>query len=57
MSADYKKMHMCLAAAVDDALTALEHGNPAQAQRVLQAAALKSEDIYIDTAEPETDAE
>ncbi len=56
MPADYKRMYTCLASALDKAVTALEAGDPAQAHRLLQAALLEAEDIYIDTddtVEPE----
>ena len=49
MSADYKRMNTCLAAAADRALTMLEKGQPDAARCFLQSALLEAEDICLDT--------
>lgn len=50
MSADYKRMYLCLAAAADAAITAIDEGKTYSAIRLpLFSAIQEAENIYMET--------
>lgn len=52
--ADYQKMYTFLFAQINDAIEALERGEPTEAKRILIFASYQAEDMYIESSEDES---
>ncbi|MBQ7566907.1 MAG: hypothetical protein IJT18_07290 [Oscillospiraceae bacterium] len=47
---DYRKMYLKLFAATEDAINALENGQPEKARDLLVQAQQQAEDLYVETS-------